>query len=137
MIALNRPEIARNGLPDALSPKQEAVALALAAGRTLRQAASDSGAGERTIKTWIAHQPALNRRVTELRAGLTAQALGRLTEGMTEAADTLRALLRARSRSVRLGAARAILELGTKLRESVELEQRIAALETGREEDAA
>jgi hypothetical protein len=42
------------------------------------------------------------------------------------------ALLRAKSRSVRLGAARAILELGTKLRESVELEQRIAALEAGR-----
>ena len=109
----------------------------MAAGRTLRQAASDSGAGERTIKTWVAHQPALNRRVTELRAGLTAQALGRLTEGMTEAADTLRALLRAKSRSVRLGAARAILELGTKLRESVELEQRIAALEAGRDGEAA
>jgi hypothetical protein len=56
---------------------------------------------------------------------------------LTEAADTLRALLRAKSRSVRLGAARAILELGTRLRESVELEQRIAALEAGGSEGGA
>lgn len=48
---------ARNGPLPELSPKQEAVALALAAGRTLRQAASDSGAGERTVKTCLAHQP--------------------------------------------------------------------------------
>ena len=38
-----------------------------------------------------------------------------------------------KSETVRLSAARAVLELGTKLRESVELEERIAALE-GRNE---
>src|SRR5262245_60726081 len=44
---MNEPESARNGLIDSnLSPKQEAAALALAAGRTLIEAASDSGAGE-------------------------------------------------------------------------------------------
>jgi HEAT repeat protein len=52
-----------------------------------------------------------------------------MTDGMTEAADQLRQLLAAESESVRLGAARALLELGVRLRESVDLEARIAALE--------
>ena len=73
--------------------------------------------------------PAFRRRVVELRADMVARSLGRLADGMADAADTLRALLRAEGESVRLGAARALLELGTKLRESVELEERLAALE--------
>jgi hypothetical protein len=50
---------------------------------------------------------------------------------MASAADTLASLSQeAASESVRLSAARAVLELGTKLRESIELEERIAALES-------
>ncbi len=125
--APNRPGIA------VLSPKQEAAALALAAGLPLRVAAKQSGAGERTIKTWTATTPAFNRRVAELRADMTSRALGRLADGMAGAADTLGYLSRkGKSETVRLGAARAILELGTKLREAVEMEARIAALEAGR-----
>jgi hypothetical protein len=116
---------------DGLSPKQEAAALALARGCTLRVAAEESGAGERTLKTWTATVPAFTRRIAQLRAEMTSQALGRMIDGMSEAADTLRRLLRAKSRTVRLGAARALIELGTKLRETVELEERIAALEAG------
>jgi HEAT repeat protein len=52
-----------------------------------------------------------------------------MADGMAEAADVLRQLLAARSESVRLGAARALLELGVKLREGVELEERLRALE--------
>src|SRR5262249_9159780 len=61
-------------------------------------------------------QPGFRREVDGLRADMVGQALGRLTEGMTAAADTLRALLSARSESVRLAAARSILELGPRLR---------------------
>ena len=76
--------------------------------------------------------PAFGRRVAELRAEMTARALGRLADGMAGAAETLGYLSRkGKSETVRLGAARAILELGNKLREAVELESRIAALETG------
>ena len=57
------------------------------------------------------------------------RALARLADGMTEAADVLRQLLAAESEAVRLGAARSLLELGVKLREPVELEERLAALE--------
>lgn len=127
---MNRPGTAPTG-PD-LPPKQEAAALALARGQSLKEAAKASGAGERTIKTWTATVPAFGRRVSELRGELTAQALGRLVDGMTSAADTLGFLARkGKSETVRLMAARAVLELGTKLREAVELEQRIAALENG------
>jgi hypothetical protein len=43
------------------------------------------------------------------------------------------ALLTAQSESVRLGAARSILELGSKLRDNVEFGERLAALEAGQQ----
>lgn len=117
-----------------LSPKQEAAAIALAAGHPLRVAAKQSGAGQRTIKTWTATVPAFGRRVAELRSEMTNRALGRLADGMAGAADTLGFLARkGKSETVRLGAARAILELGNRLREAVELEARIAALESSQQ----
>jgi hypothetical protein len=73
--------------------------------------------------------PAFRRRVAELRADMVQRSLGRMADGMSDAADKLRDLLAAESESVRLGAARALLELGVKLRESVELEERLANLE--------
>ncbi len=91
-------------------------------------AARKSGAGARTIKTW-ATQPAFVARVRELRAGMTDRAVGKLADGMSYAAGTLRDLLGAESESVRLSAARSVLELGMKLREATELEDRIRALE--------
>jgi hypothetical protein len=113
-------------------PRQERVALALAAGRSLREAASECRTGETTGKRWLADQ-AFVRRIGQLRAEMTGQAVGRLVDGMVSAADTLGYLCRkGKSEMVRLGAARALLELGVKLRETVEFEERISALE-GRE----
>jgi hypothetical protein len=128
---LKQPDSAGNGRENGgLSPKQEAAALSLAVGRTIEDAAGESGAGSRTIRTWLRDEPAFPRRVSELRAEMTARAVGRLADGMASAADTLGYLCRkARSETVRLGAARALLELGNKLRESVELEDRLTALE--------
>jgi hypothetical protein len=59
---------------------------------------------------------------------MVAEAVGRL-DGMVSAADTLRDLLSAKGEAARLGAARSILELGAKLRDSVEVEARLRALE--------
>jgi hypothetical protein len=113
-----------------LTPRQEAAALALAKGCTVLVAARESGAAERTIKLWTATLPAFTRRITELRSEMTSRALGRLVDDMASAADTLGYLARkGKSETVRLGAARAVLELGQKLRENIELEQRIAVLE--------
>jgi hypothetical protein len=128
-----QPKMAGNVLKnDLLTPKQEAAALSLAAGRTIDQAARDGGAGGRTVRTWLHDRPAFARRVQELRAEMTSRALGRLLDNMASAAETLGHLSRkGKSEMVRLGAARALIELGHKLRESVELEERIAALEAG------
>jgi hypothetical protein len=106
----------------------EALALALASGQTLRAAAEAAGVAERTAARRQA-DPAFRRRVAALRAELVERALGKLADGMADAAAALRALLAADSEAVRLGAARALLELGVKLREAVELEQRLATLE--------
>src|SRR5262245_32567456 len=130
----HEPEAAGNGrTTDRLTPRQEAAALALAQGCTEKEAAEACGAGSRTIRTWNLQVPAFRQRITELRAAMTSQALGRLVDSMASAADTLGYLSRkAKSEQVRLGAARALLELGVKLRESTELEQRLAALEANR-----
>jgi hypothetical protein len=131
-----KPQTAPNGPGiGLLTPKQEAAALALARGAGLSEASEASGAGERTIKTWTAHLPEFTRRISVLRAEMTSRALGRLSDSMSSAAETLGYLSRkGKSEMVRLSAARAVLELGTKLRETVELEERIAALEGVREQ---
>jgi hypothetical protein len=106
----------------------EALALAVATGQTLRDAAQAAGIGERTAsRRWA--DPAFRRRVSELRGDMVQRSLGRMADGMAEAADVLRQLLAAESESVRLGAARSLLELGAKLRESIELEERIGEVE--------
>jgi hypothetical protein len=106
----------------------EALALAVASGQSLRDAAATAALSERTAaRRWA--NLAFRQRVTELRADMVQRALGRTADSMTEAADTLRQLLNSPSHSARLGAARALLELGVKLRETVELEQRLLALE--------
>jgi hypothetical protein len=104
------------------------LALALAAGQTLRDAAAAAGIAERTATRRMA-DPAFRRRVNELRGEMVQRSLGRMADGMSEAADVLRELLTADRESVRLGAARSLLELGVRLRESVELEERLQALE--------
>ena len=114
----------------ALSPRQEAVALGVASGLSLAAAARKAKAGVPTAKTWSATLPAFRRRVRELRAEMTSQALGRLVDGMSSAADTLGYLSRkGKSETVRLSAARAVLELANKTRENVEMEERLQALE--------
>ncbi len=61
---------------------------------------------------------------------MLSRALGHLAAGSAEAAETLRALLGASCPpQVRLGASRALLELGARLRESAEFGERLSALE--------
>lgn len=106
----------------------DALALALAAGKTLRDAATEVGVGERTAgRRWA--DADFRGRVAALRQDMVARCLGRMADGMTDAADTLRKLLAANSEGVRLGAARALLELGLKIREGVELGERLDEVE--------
>jgi hypothetical protein len=85
----------------------------LASGKNLRDAASAAGVSERTAtRRWA--DPAFKQYVTDLQAEARQRALGRIADTMTKAADTLEQLLTAECERVRLGASRAILELGVK-----------------------
>ncbi len=113
----------------------DVLALAIAAGLTVADAAKQAGLGERTVYRRL-QEPAFQRQVCDIRAAMVAQVSGQLVEASVAAVTTLRGLLDAESESVRLGAAKAVLELGAKFRESTELEARIAALEEGQEQRA-
>lgn len=103
-------------------------ALAIATGTSVREAATSAGVSERTAYRRL-RDPVFRRRVSEIRTSFLNEAVGRLSEAANEAVSTLKSLLTSSSDSVRLSASRAILELGPKLREQAELEERITALE--------
>lgn len=124
-------EVAENGSPVG----DDSFALAIASGTSVREAAAAAGLSERTAYRRL-RDPAFRRRVSEFRASLLSEAVGRLSEAANEAVSTLKALLSSRTDSVRLSAARTILELGPKLREQAELEERIAALECAAAQEA-
>jgi hypothetical protein len=105
-----------------------ALLAALTAGKATEDAAAAVGVSPRTAYRRLA-DPAFRQRLAEAQAQLVAQALGKVTASATAAAATLERLLTAESETVRLGAARTILELGTKVRENSDLAARMQALE--------
>lgn len=102
--------------------------IALASGKTIPEASVATGLCQRVISRRL-KEPAFVRAVADARAEMIARATSMLADASAEAVRTLRDLLKSDKPMIRLGAARAILELGTKLRESEEYEKRIAALE--------
>jgi hypothetical protein len=113
--------VRKNGRPAAV--------LALASGEGVVAAARKAGVTERTVRRWR-EEDGFRREAAQAHAEMFARALGCLAEGAASGALVLRQLaLKAKSEGVKLGAARALLELGPRLRESVELEERLRALE--------
>ncbi len=110
------------------SAADEALALGLARGLTLVEAATAAHVSERTASRRVA-DPAFQSRVTELRGQMVTTALGLLADALADAAATMRALLRAKSETVKLSAARSLFEMVLKIREQGELAERIATLE--------
>ena len=114
--------MARNGTP------ANALALALAAGQSVRDAATSAGVSERTAFRRLA-DPEFAAQVAALRADMIRTAAGRLAAGMTDAADVLRALLTNDDPHVRHKAAVKLLEVGTKVVELADLQRRVDDLE--------
>ena len=89
----NAGEPAQRGLEEChsvpLDARQEAVALLLAAGRSVADAASETGAGVRTIRRWIAEDAAFGDRVQQFKTELFALAVGRLSNLAGKAADPM------------------------------------------------
>ena len=106
----------------------DALVATLAGGVTVQAAAQRCGVSERTIFRRL-QDSGFKQRIANARAGMLERALGQLSTGAAEAAVVLRKLLRSKADSIRLQAARTILELGNRLRENVEQEHRLRALE--------
>ena len=112
----------------ARSRSDELLLGALAAGSPVDQAAETAGVSVRTAYRRLA-DPGFARRLAQARDELISSALGELVECASEAVAALRALLQAKDERVRLGAARSTLEQLLRLRETLTLSQRLAALE--------
>ena len=128
MTGENLPEPDEAGQGKQRKQARMAAALALAVGETVAKAAKKAGISERTVYRW-SQQSSFRNRVAELRARLVSEAVGKLSKSMASAAGVLDKLLKSEDEGTRLRAARAVLELTTKLRESEELERRITELE--------
>jgi len=101
---------------------------ALAGGSTVQEAARAAGVSEATAYRRL-REPAFCQALAAARADLIKRATGKLAAACAAAAATLARLLQADSESVQLGAARSIMELAVRMRETEELEARVAALE--------
>ena len=107
----------------------EALLRALACGATVENAARASGISTRTAHRRLKEE-AFQKQLRDLRAEMVQRTAGMLTASGMEASKTLVSLLDPTvPATVRRGAAQTILELGLKLRETAEMEERIAALE--------
>jgi hypothetical protein len=103
--------------------------LALACGATVEAAAAKAGVSERTVYNRLA-DPEFKKQLEATRTEMVERTMGMLTGAAGEAVKTLVGLMRENAPpTVRLGAARATLELGIKVREMHDLQARIAAIE--------
>ena len=105
-----------------------ALVTALAGGATVQEAARSAGVSESTVYRRL-NDGVFRQRVAEARSEMLSRAVGTLARVSTAAAVTLAQLLKAEAESVRLGAARSVLEMAVKFHETEQLEQRIAQLE--------
>ena len=110
--------------------------LALACGATVDHAARQCGLTPRTVYRRL-ENPDFKQRLQQVRADMVQRTAGMLTAAGGEAVKTLLALQKETvPPATRLGAARAVLELGLKVRDAAELEQRLAALEAAEQRRA-
>lgn len=115
----------------------ELLVAALACGATKESAAHQAGVSLSTVHRRLA-DPEFCRQLQAFRADIVQRMAGALTAAGLEFVKTLIALQSAATPpATRLGAARAGLELGMKVREMTDLEERLAALEQRMAEDVS
>jgi hypothetical protein len=113
----------------------EVLLLALACGASVEAAAAKAGVSPATVYR-RKQEPQFLQRLQQLKADMVQRTAGMLTAAGGESVKTLIELQKPSiPPATRLGAARTTLELGMKVREANELEQRIAALEAARDPD--
>ena len=113
-----------------LTTKQRRFINALLVSNTIRDAAQTSAIAERTAYRWLRSEPVRSALSDALDAALS-QAAARCSGAMGTALEVLLDIAEdaAAPASARVSAARAILEGGPKLREHLDLSERVTALE--------
>lgn len=99
---------------DRLSRIQARAIPALLSSRTIAEAATAAGVGEKTLRRWLASEPfaSVYRQAARESA---REAVSTLLAAQREAVQTLRECLQAESPATRVRAARALLELGVRV----------------------
>lgn len=103
--------------------------LALASGAAVRDAARQSGFSERTIYRRL-KDAKFRQRVKSAQANMLERGVAMLADSCCDSVQTLRKALQSPDDRVKISAARSILMLAGRLHQSVELEERLAALES-------
>jgi len=106
------------------------MAAPLAAGMTHEQAAATTGVSRKTIERRLS-VPVFRRELDRARAELFDRVLGQAAKHATRAVEVLAAIMEDQNRaaSVRVSAARALLDNSLRFREQVSLAERVARLE--------
>jgi hypothetical protein len=103
--------------------------VALASGSTVEAAAAQADVSESTVYRRLT-EPAFTTRLTQMRAAMVDRAIALISAAGAQAVRVLSDLLDEKEKpAVRLGAARAVLELGSKLRTEGDLAARLEAAE--------
>lgn len=103
----------------------------LATGTPIKNAATASGLSERTIHRRL-EDKGFRTELERMKDAAVSAAVAKLSDSCVTAVETLRSLLTGSSESVRLGAARSILEMSVSMRQATELSQRVTELEEKR-----
>jgi DNA-binding CsgD family transcriptional regulator len=117
-----------NVSPNVAPRKNLELALILATGASTLDAAQKLQISRRTVQRKL-RKPAFRKLVAELRSQLFSAALGRMAENMTRATDSLASLLDASDPAVKLRASRTMLSLAMRLRDSVDVSDRLSEME--------
>jgi hypothetical protein len=110
------------------SADEEELVQALAGGATEREAAEQAGIDEPTVRHRLT-DPDFRRAVSRARGETFDVAHGRLVGLASQATGIFRRLMESDQPSVARRAAKAVLELGPRLREATEVDERITRLE--------
>jgi hypothetical protein len=103
--------------------------LVLACGATVESAARQAGVSESTVRRRL-KDPKFLHKLNRMRADMHLRIADQLTAASTEGVRTMVQLMQpSNTGNVRLGAARSVVELSTKVRETADLAARLAELE--------
>jgi len=102
--------------------------MAIAVGRPVAECAALADVSEATVRRRLRSAKYM-AKVREIRRQMTSQASGQLADGLAEATATMRALLKSSNDSVRLGAAKGMVQLSVQLGEMSDLAEKVGKLE--------